>query len=72
MCDGTLVLGCTELDGTAPSASDFDAQNGHLHDISAGGTTHFTNRYHTHVCLNQWPDYPFFPEIAYYEEPNCR
>ena len=58
MCDGTLVLGCTELDGSAPSTADFDAQNGHLHDISAGGTVHFTNRYHTHVCLDQWPDYP--------------
>ena len=72
MCDGTLVLGCTELDGSAPSTADFDAQNGHLHDISAGGTVHFTNRYHTHVCLDQWPDYPFFPEIAYYEETGCR
>ena len=35
MCDGTLVLGCTELDGSIPDDSDFDAQNGHVHDITA-------------------------------------
>lgn len=68
MCDGTLVLGCTELDGSAPSDGDFDAQNGHLHDISDGTTTHFTDRYHTHVCPAQWPGYIFFPEIAYYDD----
>ena len=50
MCDGTLVLGCTELDGSSPVDSDFDAQNGHLHDVGDGTTTFFTNRYHTHVC----------------------
>lgn len=72
MCDGTLVLGCTELDGSSPDDSDFDAQNGHLHDIGDGTTTFFTNRYHTHVCPSLWPDYPFFPEIAYYEDTNCK
>ena len=71
MCDGTVVLGCTELDGSAPASGDFDAQNGHLHDVSDGSTTHFTDRYHTHVCPGQWPDYPFFPEIAYYETTSC-
>lgn len=71
MCDGTVVMGCTELDGSMPSSGDFDAQNGHLHDIVADGTTHFANRYHTHVCLDDWPSYPFFPEIAYYEETSC-
>ncbi len=25
MCDGTVVLGCTELDGTIPDGADFDA-----------------------------------------------
>ena len=25
MCDGTVILGCTELDGSVPSNSDFDA-----------------------------------------------
>ncbi|MCO4746624.1 MAG: hypothetical protein KC912_17650 [Proteobacteria bacterium] len=72
MCDGTVVLGCTELDGSAPDDGDFDAQNGHLHDIDDGSTTHFENRYHTHVCPDEWPDYPFFPEIAYYQTTTCR
>ena len=72
MCDGTLVLGCTELDGTTPSDSEFDAQNGHVHEITDGTTSHFSNRYHTHVCPSSWPSYIFFPEIAYYEETNCR
>lgn len=72
MCDGTVVMGCTEFDGSAPSDADFDAQNGHLHDMNDGaGTTILSNRYHTHVCLSEWPDYPFFPEIAYYETTNC-
>jgi len=71
MCDGTLVLGCTELDGSSPDDADFDAQNGHLHDIGDGFDTYFTNRYHTHVCPGRWPNYPFFPEIAYYEDTSC-
>ena len=71
MCDGTVVLGCTELDGSIPDDSDFDAQNGHVGDISDGTTVYFTNRYHTHVCPDRWPSYPFFPEIAYYETTNC-
>jgi len=71
MCDGTIVMGCTELDGSNPNDADFDAQNGHLHDIGDGTTSFFTNRYHTHVCPSKWPAYPFFPEIAYYEETNC-
>jgi len=71
LCDGTVVMGCAELDGSAPSGDDFDAQNGHVHDISDGDTTHFAERYHTHVCPGSWPDYPFFPEIAYYETTGC-
>ncbi len=71
MCDGTVVLGCTELDGSEPDDSDFDAQNGHIDDISDGTTTFFENRYHVHVCPDKWPDYPFFPEIAYYETTSC-
>ncbi len=71
MCDGTVVLGCTELDGSAPDSSDFDAQNGHPHDLSDGSTTFFTSRYHTHVCPDTWSDYPFFPEVAYYEDGSC-
>lgn len=50
MCDGTLVLGCTELDGSAPSTGDLDAQGGHTPDIADEGGTQFTARYHTHVC----------------------
>jgi hypothetical protein len=71
MCDGTVVLGCTELDGTSPPAtSDLDAQMGHKHDISDGTTVHFADRYHTHTCAS-YTDHPFFPEIAYYETTNC-
>ena len=44
MCDGTLILGCTELDGSEPSSSDFDAQNGHVHDITVGTNVFFSNR----------------------------
>jgi hypothetical protein len=66
MCDGTLVLGCTELDGSAPKTTDFDAQNGHVHDIAAGGTTYFTGRYHTHVCPSKFTGDAFSPEIQYY------
>lgn len=65
MCDGALVLGCTELDGTAPDSSDFDAQNGHVRDIAADGTVYFAKRYHTHVCTGKYPD-GFAPEIQYY------
>ena len=57
--------------GELPDGGDFDAQNGHVHDIADGTTTHFTNRYHTHVCPDLWPSYPFFPEIAYYETTDC-
>ena len=71
MCDGAVVLGCTELDGGEPNTGDFDAQNGHVHDIADADQTHFSSRYHTHVCPSKWPDYPFFPEIAYYETSGC-
>jgi hypothetical protein len=63
MCDGTVVLGCTEADGTAP-AGDLDAQGGHVHDVGDGTTTWFTARYHTHVCES---GRRFTPEIRYYE-----
>lgn len=71
MCDGTVVMGCTELDGSAPNDSDFDAQNGHVHDIADEAGTLLEERYHTHVCPGEWPDYPFFPEIAYYDDSGC-
>ena len=67
MCDGTIVLGCTELDGSSPDNSDFDAQSGHLHDlVDEVGITHFTNRYHTHVCPGMYT-HDFTPEIRYYD-----
>jgi hypothetical protein len=71
MCDGTVVMGCTELDRSDPNDSDFDAQNGHVHDIRDATDTLLTDRYHTHVCPSEWPDYPFFPEIAYYDQGSC-
>ena len=66
MCDGALVLGCTELDGSAAATEEFDAQNGHVHDISDDEETHFTARYHTHVCPTGWENHPYTPEIQFY------
>jgi len=80
MCDGVVVLGCTELDGSTPNSSDWDAQNGHVHDmVDEEGTTMFTNRYHTHICYdditeddtdgNGFQEHEFTPEISYYKTP---
>ena len=66
MCDGTVVLGCTELDGSAPAA-DLDAQAGHVHDlVNTDGDTWFTERYHTHMC-DALSAHVYTPEIQYYE-----
>ncbi len=70
MCDGTLILGCTELDGSTPDHNDFDAQNGHVHDVSDGTTVHFESRYHTHICTETFTSHKFTPEIQYYEGCN--
>jgi hypothetical protein len=70
MCDGTLILGCTELDGSVSSNSDFDAQNGHIHDITDGTNIFFLNRYHTHICTDTYTGHKFTPEIQYYEGCN--
>ncbi len=69
MCDGTVVLGCTELDGApAPRSRDLDAQAGHVGDLKdAHGTTHFAARYHTHVCPSREDSYRYTPEIQYYK-----
>ncbi len=67
MCDGTLVLGCSELDGSAPGSADFDAQNGHVHDIVDATTSHFAQRYHVHICHTLSPSRHFTPEIKYYQ-----
>ena len=78
MCDGTVVMGCTELDGSAVDTSDWDAQNGHVHDIiDEDGTLMFEDRYHTHICYdaiteedtdgNGYQEHEFTPEISYYQ-----
>ena len=78
MCDGTVVMGCTELDGSGVNASDWDAQNGHVHDIiDEDGTLMFEDRYHTHICYdtiteqdidgNGYQEHEFTPEISYYQ-----
>lgn len=66
MCDGTVVLGCKEADGSTVSDGDLDGQSGHVHDIvGPEGQTWFSDRYHTHVCTGVYED--FTPEIQYYE-----
>ena len=70
MCDGTIILGCTELDGSTPDHTDFDAQNGHVHDVGDGTTVHFASRYHTHICTETYTSHKFTPEIQYYEGCN--
>jgi hypothetical protein len=68
MCDGTFVLGCTELDAATPVQSDLDAQNGHVHEVTPLGT-----RYHVHMCP-AWPDHPrpYTPEIQFYDRCTIR
>jgi hypothetical protein len=66
MCDGTVLLGCDELDGTAVDAGSLDAQGGHVGDIAdADGTVYFTGRYHAHLCTD-FVEEGFTPEIQYY------
>ena len=66
LCDGTVVLGCTELDGSA-AAGPFDAQGGHLGDVAeAGGPTYFAARYHVHVCSDAAHGHLYTPEVHYY------
>jgi hypothetical protein len=68
MCDGTFILGCTELDASAPDQTSLDAQNGHTHDLPALGA-----RYHIHICPT-WPDHPrpYTPEIQFYDRCTIR
>lgn len=66
MCDGTVVLGCTELDG-GDITGDLDAQNGHVHDlVDELGNTMLAQRYHTHVCEGRF-SHVYGPEIQYYQ-----
>ena len=82
MCDGAVVMGCTELDGSPVNISDWDAQNGHVHDmVDEGGNLMFENRYHTHICYdetteedtdgNGYQEHEFTPEISYYQTPGA-
>jgi hypothetical protein len=74
MCDGTVVMGCTELDGSAPETADLDPQNGHVHDIvSKDSTVLLAGRYHTHICPT-WadPGHKFTPEVQYYDACTAR
>jgi len=82
MCDGTVVMGCTELDGSPVNTSDWDAQNGHVHDmVDEDGNLMFENRYHTHICYDQvteedtdnngYQEHEFTPEISYYQTPGA-
>lgn len=69
MCDGTWVLGCTELDGAAPDPTGLDAQNGHGHAMSdAAGAVTLGERYHVHLC-SAWagPSRILTPEIQVHE-----
>ena len=63
MCDGTVVLGCTELDGSDPMGA-LDAQGGHVHDlVNQDAVTELADRYHTHVCST---GRLYTPELQYY------
>jgi hypothetical protein len=66
MCDGTVLLGCLELDGSTVSGS-LDAQNGHVGDIKDSSATYFTGRYHIHMCASLG-HYGLSPEIQAYED----
>lgn len=65
MCDGTVVLACDELDGTAPDAAALDAQGGHVGDVADATGVLFAGRYHVHVCPERGGR-AYTPEIQYY------
>jgi hypothetical protein len=70
MCDGTVVLGCNELDGGSVTSEMLDAQNGHQSGIlGPDGTLLFANRYHVHACAALGRSYT--PEIQYYDDGTC-
>jgi YHYH protein len=74
MCDGTFVLGCTELDGSTPDQAGLDAQNGHVHDLVDGNGAVLAARYHVHLCPSSWTAHPrpYTPEIQYYDRCTVR
>lgn len=67
MCDGTVLFGGTELDGSA-AAGELDLQNGHTHDIvDSDGTVLLENRYHIHMAAELSLDpRGLTPEAQYY------
>jgi hypothetical protein len=68
MCDGTVVMGCVELDGGAVETSGLDAQGGHVGDlVGPDGTVYLEGRYHTHVCRTLSGMGTYAPEVQYYE-----
>jgi hypothetical protein len=70
MCDGTVVIGCTELNGDSVSSAELDAQNGHVADVlGPDGSVFFAERYHVHACdaLGRH----LTPEIQYYDDGTC-
>ena len=68
MCDGTVVMGLVELDGSAVAAG-LDVQGGHTHDLVDGdGTVLLTNRYHVHIAAEiGFEPRGLTPEAQYYE-----
>lgn len=70
MCDGTFVLGCDELDGSAVGSGALDPQNGHTSDIvGPDGSTFASSRYHVHAC--EALGRTLTPEIQYYDDGTC-
>jgi hypothetical protein len=67
MCDGTVLLGCTEADGNAAPVAGLDPQGGHVHAIKGkDGKVWFDDRYHVHMCAATGRIYT--PEIQYYKD----
>ena len=68
MCDGTVVMGEVELDGTAVAGA-LDLQAGHVHDLVDGdGVVLLTNRYHVHIAAEIGADpRGLTPEAQYYD-----
>ena len=67
MCDGTVVMGAGELNGTGVE-SELDAQAGHVHDIAdASGAVLLENRYHIHMASSIGAEpRGLTPEAQYY------
>lgn len=66
MCDGTVVMGANELDGS--NATGLDLQAGHIHDlVDASGVVLLERRYHVHMAPSIGADpRGLTPEAQYY------